>query len=112
MDYQHITSYWTNFKTTPYYINNFYWVTILSVFETMHPHYKSWINIQRKPVHSQRNPCSNHLVQCIICKVAIWTYNTKSHYEAVHQDVEYDDSQFVSVVERAEMKKLAAKLMK
>ena len=65
--------------------------------------------IQRKPVFSRRNVCTNHLVQCSVCKAAIWTYNAKSHYEAVHEGVEYEDAQFVVAQERAAMNDLARK---
>lgn len=66
--------------------------------------------IQRKPVFSTRHQCSNHLVPCPVCKAAIWTYNAKCHFEALHPDVEYEDSKFVSSEERTAMSALARKL--
>ncbi|XP_066914918.1 uncharacterized protein [Clytia hemisphaerica] len=63
--------------------------------------------IQRKPVHSQRSPCSNHVVPCPVCKVAIWTYNARAHYEGVHPTHAYNDSDFVSPQERQKMKSIS-----
>ena len=42
----------------------------------------------KTPQFSTRNPCSNHLIHCSICKATIWTYNVNHHYSDRHPEVE------------------------
>ena len=42
----------------------------------------------KTPQFSTRNPCSNHLIHCSICKATIWTYDVNHHYSDRHPEVE------------------------
>ena len=37
---------------------------------------------------SLRNPCTNYLNKCILCKSDVWLYNVKNHYEDMHPNTE------------------------
>ena len=61
-----------------------------------------FVEWKKKPTFSGRNPCSNHLKSCSICKADVWTYNAKYHYSECHAEIEYPV--FVSEEEIKKMK--------
>lgn len=47
------------------------------------------VEYRKIPTFSTRNPCSNHLIPCTVCKASIWTvYNVMHHYTERHPGLE------------------------
>lgn len=43
--------------------------------------------VNRAPVLSIRNKCTNYMVKCVLRGMDMWTYNADKHYLQKHSDV-------------------------
>ena len=64
-----------------------------------------FIDFHKKPTtFSIRNPCTNYIVECILCKVFVWKYNLSNHYDDIHPEM--TDKPEVEVKEKEGLLKL------
>ena len=42
------------------------------------------VQYSKMPKRSDRSPCSDHPIRCLVCKLPLWSYTLKAHYEECH----------------------------
>ena len=68
-----------------------------------------FVDLLKEPVKSSvRNPCTNYIFECILCKSHIWKYNMICHYQDMQSNTEISKQHVIDLTNFQFVTNLAA----